>query len=758
MQAMRSWRVMLARHQIVAIRSVLAKSCLALALLIVITLNLLTKCWAYSVRLQTVGGIQSTDDNQFVVTLLSRIKRMWQPSAQSPASTLQVYFETEPTGEFNRIKIIRSSGASELDQMALFAVQKSAVPQIKSPSSLKFIATFDSTYSRASLNQSPPAVVPIQNPVLAVTREHDRQPAPSDVRSLAELPVGVYLYREPDTGNIKAFVQNNHTLDLSGNSALTVRNLPAHLLSEVLGGVLPANMNSELAPQRPRSNDTQATEPTYFLNPPPRPSRFPTGYGNPPTQNIEFAEPVQAWSKWHSQFADAVSRIWNTRTEHSGKALVNVTVTRGRIIQCSIVSSTGGASFQQSLVSVFRDLSGNPGLTFPTASHLEQVTFQREYSASPIASAPSSIHYPQYPSRQIPPPRPQVNKQGLATNKAYELAQMSNQALLNGDLERARNALEEACRYDPNNNSFTVHYNLGSLCERLQDYTAAKKAYSEAVEFTKDKTALANAYTQLGQISERLNDPDKAIDFLVKAQSYGKIDAAISLAEVYKSAGRIPEAILCLEEFIRKGAASPALQQAQATIESLRKADIGVGNPNSPDYLNGKRIQRWEVQRMPLKVFINQDIRNPFYKRHYTQMMQQALDAWCAASNNKIGWSESENADDADITVDWASFPESTAEAGITNASTFGRSASDRTFNKAAITIYTLRRDGSDVSDKEVNATCLHESGHALGLPHSANNQDIMFFANSPHCLGKLTKRDMETISKLYDDAAAVSK
>jgi tetratricopeptide (TPR) repeat protein len=335
---------------------------------------------------------------------------------------------------------------------------------------------------------------------------------------------------------------------------------------------------------------------------------------------------------------------------------------------------------------------------------------------------------------------------------------MSNRALLNGDLERARTSLEEACRYDPNNNSFTVHYNLGTLYEKLQDYTSAKKAYSEAIEFTKDKAALANAYTQLGQVSERLNDPDKAIDCLVKAQSYGKIDAAISLAEVYKSAGRIPEAILCLEEFIRKGAASPALKQAQATIESLRKADVGVGNPNSPDYLNGKRIQRWEAQRMPLKIFINQDIRNPFYKRNYTQMMQQALDAWCAASNNKIGWSESDNADDANITVDWASFPESTAEAGITNASTFGRSDSDRTFNKAAITIYTLRRDGSDVSDKEVNATCLHESGHALGLPHSANNQDIMFFANSPHCLGKLTKRDMETISKLYDDAAAVSK
>lgn len=92
-------------------------------------------------------------------------------------------------------------------------------------------------------------------------------------------------------------------------------------------------------------------------------------------------ELVLAWEKWHKQLAGAIYQVWNGRANSPGRAVLKITVYRNRTIVPEVISCTGGSSFLASIRSVFRDLNGNPGLTFPAKSERDQVSFEAEYVA-----------------------------------------------------------------------------------------------------------------------------------------------------------------------------------------------------------------------------------------------------------------------------------------------------------------------------------------------------------------------------------------
>ena len=53
----------------------------------------------------------------------------------------------------------------------------------------------------------------------------------------------------------------------------------------------------------------------------------------------------------------------------------------------------------------------------------------------------------------------------------------------------------------------------------------------------------------------------------------------------------------------------------------------------------------------------------------------------------------------------------------------------------------------SSLPDAALLAVAVHEAGHAIGLPHSADTNDVMFPATRT---GTLTERDRRTIEVLY--------
>lgn len=92
-------------------------------------------------------------------------------------------------------------------------------------------------------------------------------------------------------------------------------------------------------------------------------------------------EMVLAWERWHKQLAGAIYSLWNGRANSAGRALVRVTVYRNRTMNPEILEMNGSPAFRRSIMTVFHDLNGNPGLTFPSKSLRDKVSFEAEYIA-----------------------------------------------------------------------------------------------------------------------------------------------------------------------------------------------------------------------------------------------------------------------------------------------------------------------------------------------------------------------------------------
>jgi hypothetical protein len=99
-----------------------------------------------------------------------------------------------------------------------------------------------------------------------------------------------------------------------------------------------------------------------------------------------------------------------------------------------------------------------------------------------------------------------------------------------------------------------------------------------------------------------------------------------------------------------------------------------------------------------------------------------ALQAWQTASGGALEFNRVPNREHARIRVLWAS-----AQQGL-----YGETRSIQVDGKRGAEVYVLpaplgANDDRLLRDAIVYLTCLHESGHALGLPHTAAFEDIMY-------------------------------
>ena len=166
------------------------------------------------------------------------------------------------------------------------------------------------------------------------------------------------------------------------------------------------------------------------------------------------------------------------------------------------------------------------------------------------------------------------------------------------------------------------------------------------------------------------------------------------------------------------------------------------GNNYLKDAINGGKVAHWNLEKMPLKVFIANGTKAGNWTPNTKQLVYKAMKIVEIASQ-----------ENADIVVKWE-HQLTHNRLGVSPFKALGNSilCSDVTVATHSPTT------GEALNTKDLYETILHELGHALGIQgHSPNPQDVMYWSTSPYQTGELTQTDINTMNALYSLKADIT-
>lgn len=238
----------------------------------------------------------------------------------------------------------------------------------------------------------------------------------------------------------------------------------------------------------------------------------------------------------------------------------------------------------------------------------------------------------------------------------------------------------------------------------------------------------------------------------VSATALGRLDEALWLAKEYLK--RFPS-----QRTARMRSLLAMIEGEKKTQDEKRDAFGTCANNYLPFVVSHGQLNRWNMQKMPLKVYIAPTSETPGAQPHWHQIIQESFDQWSKASGGRIYFKQVTSAVESDIECNFAKdkngLPDKNAnELGLATT----RLSSHGDILHSQIHLLTREPSGPNrnksLSDGLFRETTLHEIGHSLGLiGHSDKASDVMYFmANSGNTkyLG-LSARDINTMNSLYD-------
>jgi tetratricopeptide (TPR) repeat protein len=320
--------------------------------------------------------------------------------------------------------------------------------------------------------------------------------------------------------------------------------------------------------------------------------------------------------------------------------------------------------------------------------------------------------------------------------EASQLLVQGSQLLKAKQPFKARPLMERAAALWPDEPH--VHFNLGACYSEMGDFPRAIGEYQRAMTLD---DSMAECLPDIATCYQLMNE--------------------YSQAEAY------------FTEYLRRRPHADDGQQVRGMISALhRQSNTQVdSDPLNSDYIGSVYrhgcLERWGRQRLPLRVFISNGTDDhgrgvTGFNENFNEILLNALDTWVKASNYRLAYTLVDDARSADIICTWtdkkdflrdeATMVEQGA-ARLASAPVPGTTDRKEILQARVIILVRSPASGKVISDEEMKKTCLHELGHAFGLSgHSNNNTDIMFFSESPTVWAALTKRDKNTISRLYGD------
>ena len=334
--------------------------------------------------------------------------------------------------------------------------------------------------------------------------------------------------------------------------------------------------------------------------------------------------------------------------------------------------------------------------------------------------------------------------------------------------------------------------NMRSSMERGQaqlNSGRTREAINTFSQVIRNNPEWAPGHFYMGYALAKSGDHSQAINEFKRALSLdpSQKESIINIASNYQSMGEANSAIQWYQRYLRENPGSPKARDIAGRIKGLeqqarqnpgqgRRSPGQMGGAyqggsgwqraqgNAPDYLasaaSGGKFFRWAPDAIPIKVFIANGQSVPGYQPFYQKTLMDAFSTWATATGNKLLFSLAPDIRSANIICQWTDNPNQVmdrgrlVEGGLTRLS--GQTLSDGqsvAITRATMTILTTPGEpGQPMSQDQFTKVCLHEVGHAIGINgHSNNNQDIMFFSESPSIWPALTNRDKATAMKLYE-------